>query len=59
MNASSIIETLPADADEDTIEASVENGKLSISISKKVVEEDDRRDEGDNTVVRVNRKNRK
>lgn len=58
-NASSIVETLPADADEDTIEASVEGGKLSISIGKKVVEEDDRKDEGDNTVVRVNRKNRK
>ena len=57
--SSSIVETLPADADEDSIDATVEHGKLTILIEKKVVEEAEEEEDVDDTVVRVNRKNRK
>lgn len=59
-NSKSVItETLPLDADEDTIEATVEDGKLTILIDKKVVEEDEAEPEVPSNVVKVNRKNRK
>ena len=60
-NRSTVRETLPEDADEDTIEASVENGVLTIFVNKKEepeVEEEPEK-EVDETVVKVNRKNRK
>lgn len=56
-NSSSIVETLPYDADEDTIDATVEDGKLTILIQKKVVENP--AEEAPTNVVKVNRKNRK
>lgn len=56
-NRSSISETLPADADEDEIEASVADGTLTISIGKKPVATEEPEDEpGDTTIVKVNRK---
>lgn len=58
-NSKSVItETLPFDADEDTIEATVEDGKLTITVGKKVVEEE-AVDEAPSIVVKVNRKNKK
>lgn len=56
-NISSIVETLPYDADEDSIEATVDDGKLTILIQKKVVENS--AEEVPANVVKVNRKNRK
>lgn len=56
---STIVETLPVDADEDSIEASVENGVLTILIGKKEVIEAEPEKEVDDTVVKINRKNRK
>ena len=56
-NISSIVETLPFDADEDSIEATVDDGKLTILIQKKVVEYS--AEEAPANVVKVNRKNRK
>jgi HSP20 family molecular chaperone IbpA len=53
------VETLPVDADEDSIEASVENGVLTILIGKKEVVEAEPEKEADDTVVKINRKNRK
>lgn len=56
-NSSSIVETLPADADEDEIEASVVDGKLTITIGKKPVAAEEPVDEpGNTTIVKVNRK---
>ena len=56
-NRSCISETLPADADEDEIEASVVDGKLTITIGKKPVAAEEPVDEpGDTTIVKVNRK---
>ena len=55
---SSIVERLPEDADEDKIDAAVEGGKLTITIAKKPVEEP-KEEEVDDTVVKVNRKNKK
>ena len=55
---SSIVELLPKDADEDKIDAAVEGGKLTITVAKKPVEET-KEEEVDDTVVKVNRKNKK
>jgi HSP20 family molecular chaperone IbpA len=56
-NRSSISETLPADADEDEIEATVADGTLTISIGKKPVASEEPEDEpGNTTIVKVNRK---
>ena len=56
---STVVELLPTDADEDSIEATVENGKLEITIWKKEEPEDEPEEEIDDTVVKVNRKNKK
>lgn len=56
---STVVELLPADADEDSIEATVENGKLEITIWKKEEPEEEIDEEVDDTVVKVNRKNKK
>ena len=59
-NSKSVItETLPFDADEDTIEATIEDGKLTILIDKKVVDGEDDMTEVPSNVVKINRKNRK
>lgn len=55
-NRSYVSETLPADADEDDIEASVEDNKLMIVIGKKPIEEKAEDEAEDTTTVKVNRK---
>ena len=57
-SSSYFTETLPVDADENNIDASVVNGKLEITIWKKPVEEPEPEEETDNTVVKINRKNK-
>lgn len=55
--SSSIIETLPKDADTDEITATVENGKLVIVVEKLPVELDvELDDDEDNKNVKINRK---
>ena len=54
---SSITETLPKDADEDTIDAVVKDGKLSIIIAKKEPEKVEE-EVVDEETVKVNRKNK-
>ena len=49
-------ETLPADADTDTIEAVVENGKLTITVEKLLDAEVPEEEEVDDRVVKINRK---
>ena len=51
-NTSRIVEVLPDDADDETIEASVEDGQLVVKIEKLLPEEEP----VDETVVKVNRK---
>ena len=58
-NRATVTETLPEDADEDSIEATVENGKLEITILKKEELVEEPEEEVDDTVVKVNRKNKK
>ena len=57
-NKSVVKEVLPDDADENDIEATVEDGQLTITIGKKE-EEEEPEEEVDDTVVKINRKNRK
>lgn len=55
--SSSIVETLPKDADTDEITATVENGKLVIVVEKLPVELDvELDDDKDNKNVKINRK---
>lgn len=56
-NRSFIKEVLPKDADEDDINATVEDGKLTIIIGK-LVDVEYPEEEVDDTVVKVNRKNK-
>jgi len=60
-NSKSVItEVLPEDADEDTIEATVEDGKLVVTIEKKEEPEEVEEEEVyDDTVVKVTRNARK
>lgn len=60
-NSKSVItEVLPDDADEDTIEATVEDGQLVVTIEKKEEpEEVEEEEEVDDTVVKVTRNARK
>ena len=60
-NSRSVItEVLPDDADEDTIEATVEDGQLVVTIEKKEEpEEVEEEEEVDDTVVKVTRNARK
>lgn len=52
---SKVVETLPEDADEDTLEASVEDGVVSITVDK--VEELEVEDEPEDTrTIKINRK---
>ena len=53
---SSIVETLPKDADEDTIDARIEGGKLTITIEKKEEDKDYAEETVDDTVVPIKRK---
>ena len=56
-NKSVVKETLPEDADPDTIEAIVEDGKLTITIEKREEpEEEEEEEEVDERVVKINRK---
>ena len=57
--SSTVVETLPANADEDTISAHVEDGKLTITVEKKEEAEEEPEEQIDEREVRVNRKNRK
>ena len=60
-NSKSVItEVLPDDADEDTIDATVEDGKLTITIEKKEEpEEAEEKEEVDDNVVKITRNARK
>lgn len=55
-NSSRIVEVLPDDADDETIEASVEDGQLVVKIEKLLPEEEPVDEPVDETVVKVNRK---
>ena len=55
-NTSRIVEVLPDDADDETIEASVEDGQLVVKIEKLLPEEEPVEEPVDETVVKVNRK---
>lgn len=56
-NRSVITETLPEDADEDDITATVEDGKLTVIIGK-LLDAEYPEEEVDETVVKINRKNK-
>jgi len=58
-NTATVIETLPVDADEETIGATVENGKFTLTVWKKVVEDNEPEEEVSDVIVPINRKNRK
>lgn len=58
-NRSVVKEVLPADADEDEIDATVEDGQLTITIAKKEPKPEEPEVEVDDTVVKINRKNKK
>jgi HSP20 family molecular chaperone IbpA len=53
---SSFSETLPADADTDTIDAFVEDGVFKVTVDKKVEVEEEEEEPCDDTTVKVNRK---
>ena len=55
-STSRIVEVLPDDADDETIEASVEDGQLVVKIEKLLPEEEPVDEPVDETVVKVNRK---